>query len=170
MRGLARPLAVRDAIQKLAGVFSGELPWAQLVRQIATLDWIIGAVIAAHAGCDIPPLPEEEALSRQNSSRELGKVRVGVEWGYEMHEIMVPFPDWVAILNGQWWSESEPYWYEGQQFIATWSFNGSGRLEVSYGDDGASGWEGRLRSADVIEGPQIDGIDVARLALKALRS
>ena len=59
------------------------------------------------------------------------------------------------------------YRYEGQRFTGTWSFDGDGRLVVSY-DDGGVGWEGNLDGVNVIDGPKLDNIDLARLALCAV--
>jgi len=35
-------------------------------------------------------------------------------------------------------------------------------------DDGGVGWDGRLDGLDVIDGPKLDDVDLARLALSAV--
>jgi hypothetical protein len=84
-----------------------------------------------------------------------------------MHELTLPFERWVRILRGESWSIGEPYWYEGQRFTGEWSFDGNGGLVVGYDHDGV-GWEGKVSGLDAIEGPKLDDVDLAALALSAV--
>ena len=45
------------------------------------------------------------------------------------------------------------YWYEGERYQDWWNFAGGmdGELEVTYGDDGAVGFIGKLNDARVEE-------------------
>jgi hypothetical protein len=165
--GLKSPLAIKKAIEDKAKCLNITVQWDEAIPLIASIDWLTAAVIASDVGEELPELPQVGTLLTQRSLRTLGDVTVGAEWGYDMHELTLPFERWVRILGGEHWSTAKPFWYEGDRFTATWSFNGWGHLEVSYDDCGV-GWDGNLTGLDIIDGPKVDDVDVARLALRAV--
>jgi hypothetical protein len=167
-QGLKSPLAIYTAIEDEAEYLNVEMEWVDAIPLIASIDWLTAAVIARGVGLKIPVLPDIEVLLIQRSLRSIGRVSIGAEWGNEMHELTLPFERWVRILSGESWSIGMPYWCEGQQFTGKWSFDETGGLVVSYDDDGGVGWEGDLGSLDVLEGPKLDNVDLARLALAAV--
>jgi len=84
---------------------------------------------------------------------------ISVEWGYEMHEIILSPTDWANVLSGESLGIKGPgYYYENVFFQDYWGFGGGmdGRLEVTYGDDGGTGFIGTLRSAVVRELPAVN--------------
>lgn len=164
--GLKSPLALYKAVEDEAEFLGITVEWVDAVEEIASIDWLAAAVIASIRGYEIPKLPSFKDLNEQRSMRSHGQVRIGAEWGYDMHEISIPFERWLRIVCGESWSLSQPYWYEGQRFTGVWSFDGFGELEVSYDDDGV-GWAGELSGLHILEGPVIDGVDLAKLALHA---
>jgi hypothetical protein len=161
------PEAVRNAIGDHAGNLSVEIDWADTIRQIASIDWVTAAVIADKAGYQIPELPTVDILYDQGSPHTRGEVEIGAEWGYDLHSLSMSFEQWVSILGGESWEDDEPYWYEGEEFTGTWSFEGKGELEVTY-DGGGVGWTGGLGGLDVINGPKVDDVDLALLALSSI--
>jgi len=107
-------------------------------------------------------------LLNQRSLRPFGHVKIGAIWGYDMHEFDLPLGRWIRVLNGDEWSAEKRYWYEGQRFKGNWSFDGLGSLSVGYGD-GGQGWQGNLSGLDMIDGPKIDEVDLAKLTLSAVK-
>src|ERR1700752_4996458 len=103
-------------------------------------------------------LPRASELRLQRALRPLGKVRLAVEWGYELHEVTMSLEQWVRILRGESYSTSQPYYYEGQRFTANWCFDRHGWQElcVTY-DDGADGWMGDFADILKVEGSTVDG-------------
>ena len=168
-KGLKSPMAIYKAIEDEAEYLSVQVEWVDAIPLIASIDWLTAAVIASKVGFEIPALPDVEILLTQRSLRSLGRVTIGAEWGYDMHELSLPYERWVRVLKGETLSIEQPYWYEGQRFTGEWSFDGIGGLVVGY-DDGGVGWDGKLGGLDVIEGPKLDEVDLARLALSAVES
>lgn len=169
--GLSTPTQVLDAIESIAVDQFISLDWARVAKLVAELDWITGAVVAVKKQVQLPALPTTDELAQQRSLRSLGKVSIGVEWGYDMHDLTLRLADWIDVLNGKSFSKQTTYYYEGERFVATWSFDIStdSELEVTYGDDGGTGWCGSLDSLDILQGISIDELDLAELLLKATR-
>lgn len=80
-------------------------------------------------------------------------VQVSVEWGYELHTIILPDKDWKHIESGGSLEvDGEGYSYEGDNFLDTWIFSGGieGELLVLYKLEGGeicdegTGFTGRL--------------------------
>jgi hypothetical protein len=165
--GLKSPMAIYKAIEDAATFLNVDVEWVEAVRLIASIDWVTAAVIAKRRGYQIPELPDVDDLLLQRSLRVLGRVRIGAKWGYDLHELDFPLERWLRILKGEAWSVEKPYWYEGQRFKGEWSFDGEGSLYVGY-DGGGQGWEGNLSGLDVIDGPTVDEVDLAKLALSAV--
>jgi hypothetical protein len=164
--GITSPRALYRALNDAAMMLDVELEWVDAIPLIAQLDWITAAVIAKDTGHDVPELPSFETLVSQRSLmslRRMGKVTIGAEWGYDMHELMMSFEQWLRILGGEDDRIEKPYIYEGKQFMGVWCFDGNGCLEVGY-DDGGQGWDGRLQDLELIDGPKMDDADLARLA------
>lgn len=167
-KGLKSSVAIKMAIDDAAELLSVTVEWEKIIPLIASIDWLIAAVIAKNGGHEIPTIPDVNVLLTQRSLRALGRVTIGAEWGYDMHELDFPLEHWIRILRGESWVIDKPYWYEGERFTGTWSFDGDGQLEVTY-DDGGVGWQGHLTGLEVIEGPKLDNVDLAKLALSAVQ-
>lgn len=163
---LREPSAIRRALESAAEFLGVTVDWPEMLPLIASVDWLIAAVIAQAAGLSVPPLPSAETLLAQRALRPLGRVKIGVIWGYDMHPLNITFERWIRILGGEAWTVEEPYWYEGRRFTGCWSFDSQHGLVVTYDDCGV-GWEGELRAMDIIDGPKVDDVDLARLALIA---
>ena len=164
--GLKSPMAIHKAIEDMAEFLGVQIEWAEVIPLIAAIDWVTASVIATKVGNEIPVLPSLNVLLMQRSFRKTGRVTIGAEWGYDMHELSLPFERWLRILLGERYKTDKPYWYEAKRFTGWWSFDGVGGLVVSY-DDGGVGWDGNVDGLDIIEGPKVDGIDLARLAMSA---
>jgi hypothetical protein len=167
--GITSPRALYQALNDAAMMFDVELEWVDAIPLIAKLDWITAAVIAKDAGHVVPELPSFETLVSQRSLtsiRRMGKVTIGAEWGYDMHELTMSFEQWLRILGGEDDLIEKPYLYDGKRFMGVWSFDGNGRLEVGY-DDGGQGWEGLLHDLELIDGPKLEDADLAKLAVHA---
>lgn len=166
-KGIKSPIAIYKAVEDAAEYLNVQVEWVDAVPLIASIDWVTAAVMASNVGYEIPALPDVDVLLTQRSLRTLGRVTIGAEWGYDMHELEMPLDRWMRILRGEPWSVEEPYWYEGQRFTGEWSFDGAGGLVVSY-DDGGVGWDGQLAGLDFIDGPKVDDVDLSKLALSAV--
>jgi hypothetical protein len=164
--GLTRPFQVLAALSEHAEFLGIEFQLKDAVPLIASIDWLTAAVLADQAGLGLPRLPSAAGLLEQRALRPLGRVLVGVEWGDDMHQIHMSLEQWVRILGGAEWTVDRSYRYEGERFTGTWTFDGRRGLEVTY-DDGGVGWEGEIDDMDLLTGPQVDGVDLARLALSA---
>ncbi len=82
------------------------------------------------------------------------RATVSVEWGYETHAITLTSRNWAKVKSGKPLSiRGKGFWYEGEFFWDYWSFDGglAGSLWVGYGDDGGTGFEGRLSDAELEE-------------------
>lgn len=86
---------------------------------------------------------------------KLKSVRLTVEWGYESHGITISARNWSKIRrNLPVCLRGESYYYEGERFSCHWEFNGRdepGSLVVGYGDDGAEGYVGEWKDAEIME-------------------
>ena len=92
-------------------------------------------------------------LQRNKASQACGAI-ITVEWGYECHSITLSPEQWARVVSGESLGVAGPgYNYEGESFQDNWDFGGGlgGSLVVSYGDDGAEGFNGILRSAQIQE-------------------
>ena len=165
VRGLRSPEQIKEAIHNEAEFLSVEIDWVSVVPIIATLDWVTSAVLASTLGISLPDLPYASEMLEQRSLRQLGKVTIGVEWGYDLHGLVIPFERWVRLLHGDSWYFEMPYWYEGERFTGCWSFDRR-TLEVTYDGEG-QGWSGDLERIDVVSGPVLDGVDLAKATLLA---
>jgi hypothetical protein len=82
-----------------------------------------------------------------------GGARIAVEWGYDIHDVILTPRNWSRVKRGgslriRWHGYSE----EGFQW-EYWSFSGGldGDLIVDYGNDGGRGFAGKLRDAKIEE-------------------
>lgn len=164
--GITSPRALYLALNDAAMMLDVELEWVDAIPMIAKLDWITAAVIAKDAGHDVPQLPSFETLVSQRSLtsiRRMGKVTIGAEWGYDMHELTMSFEQWLRILGGERHRVEKPYRYEGKTYLGVWMFDGKGRLVVGIDYEG-EGWGGHLVGLELIDGPKLDDVDLAKLA------
>ncbi len=164
--GIEEPMALMKAVDAAASLLDVTLEWVDAIPLIATIDWVSAAVIAGKLEIAIPELPATDFLISQRSLRALGKVTVSAEWGGELHNLSMSFERWVRILNGQSFSFRSPYSYEGQRFRGLWSFGDDLELEVTYTGSGVA-LTGSLHDLSKHEGPKLDGVDLAVLALRA---
>jgi hypothetical protein len=80
--------------------------------------------------------------------------RISVEWGYEVHSIVLGERTWREICGGHPKKvRGSGYRHEGEFFWDYWIFNSAqpGSLVVEYGKDGGVGFVGDLKSAEVEE-------------------
>ena len=164
--GITSPRALYLALNDAAMMLDVELEWVDAIPMIAKLDWITAAVIAKDAGHDVPQLPSFETLVSQRSLtsiRRMGKVTIGAEWGYDMHELTMSFEQWLRILGGERHRVEKPYLYEGKIYLGVWMFDGKGGLVVGIDYEG-EGWGGCLVDLELIDGPKLDDVDLAKLA------
>jgi hypothetical protein len=161
------PLETMQAIEAEAEMLGHSIDWVDAIPKVASIDWLGAAIIAKLNDQDLPPLPPADAFAAQRALKKFGRVRIDLEWGYEDHELLLSFEQWIRILGGEQWSARTRFDYEGESMSAAWSFDGAGNLEVTYRGGGV-GWTGSLEHLDSLVGPTVDGIDVAALALDAL--
>jgi len=166
--GLTTPSQVSAGIARCADTIGVDLAWFEAIDEIAKIDWVAAVVIAVQRGEDVPKLPSVEALAEQRSLRALGKARISVEWGYDLHDLSLPMKKWLRVLGGETLSVQSAYRYEGQPCHATWRFDIAAKEQLDIGiDDGGTGWAGALDSVTLLEGPAIEGVDIAQAALRA---
>lgn len=168
IRGIKAPGDLAKALEDAGGAMGVEVEWDEVLEHLARVDWVAAAVIAAHRSAQIPALLSADQLLEQRSFRRFGKVTLSVEWGYDMHDLTLSFEQWIRILAGESFTKRSHYYYEGSRFTADWRFEPAreDQLIVGY-DDGGTGWIGSLSAIDVIEGPHLEGVDLALLALRA---
>jgi hypothetical protein len=167
--GITSSRALYRALNEAALMLDVELEWVDAIPLIAKLDWITAAVIANDVGQDVPELPSFESLVSQRSLtsiRRMGKVTIGAEWGYEMHELTMSFEQWLRILGGERHRVEKPYLYEGKTYLGVWMFDGKGGLVVGIDYEG-EGWGGHLVDLELIDGPKLEDADLAKLAVHA---
>lgn len=169
-RRLRTPLTVRRAILEQAEMLGVGVDWTDVLPRMAALDWLTAAVIARQERRPLPKLPGADRLTAQRSLKTFGRVTLGAAWGYELQCLSTSFEQWVRILGGQKYFKEMPYHYEGRRCHAWWSFDGHGGLRVTIDVDGTGyptgeGWVGHLQDLAFIEGPQLDGEDLAKLTL-----
>lgn len=81
----------------------------------------------------------------------LKPVTVSVEWGYELHSVDISAKDWQRIQRGERIVLRSDGRYEGTAFEIRWTFdaNRENSLSVSYRDDGATGFIGKISHATI---------------------
>jgi hypothetical protein len=80
--------------------------------------------------------------------------RITVEWGYERHTIVLTARNWSKVKRSHRFRiRGKGYYYEGEFFWDYWGFAGGsdGDLVVEYGNDGGTGFVGKLREATIEE-------------------
>ena len=165
--------ALRSALIAATDLIPVSIDWSIAVKQVAEVDWLLASVLAKRLGdplIEVPRLPAFEILRAQRTIRGLraiGAVAIEVEWGYEKHDVSVPFDRWLRALSGSALVAREPYIYDGERFVGEWEIEGT-HLRVGYGDGGV-GWIGDLEGVDELSGPQLEGVDVAALTLMAAK-
>jgi len=77
-------------------------------------------------------------------------VKITVRWGNEVETSVHLTPrNWAKVKAGKPLQvHGKGYWYEGERFQDYWNFSG-GTLVVTYGDEGAGGFDGMLREAKI---------------------
>ncbi len=163
---VTRPLALRLAIDSESEMLGISFDWVEILPRVASLNWLCAAVIAKSVEQEVPEPPHIDELLAQRSLARLGKVKIELEWGYDSHQLVLPFDQWLRIVWGEAQRFRTTYSYEGMRMRALWSFDGVGGVEVTYGD-GAVGWTGSVLGLDYLDGPKLDGIDVAALSVEA---
>jgi hypothetical protein len=83
------------------------------------------------------------------------RVRISVEWGYEIHSITLTARNWAKVKAGKPLRiRGKGYWYDGEFFWDHWTFVGGyeGRLLVEYhllGEWYGNGWDNALKDAEI---------------------
>ena len=75
---------------------------------------------------------------------------ITVEWGYELHSIVLTPRNWTKVKSGKPLSiRGKGYIYEGEFFWDHWHFNTyeNNEIYVTYGNDGGEGFIGSFSSA-----------------------
>jgi hypothetical protein len=93
------------------------------------------------------------AKRRRNRIDGIGAL-VSVYWPEDWKSIVLNPKEWAEVLAGNPYSiRGRGFYYEGEKFHDGWFFNGSmtGELIVTYGDDGGTGFIGKLEDADIEE-------------------
>ncbi len=93
-----------------------------------------------------------------------GSATITVSWGYEPHSLKLSARDWRLIKSGKSMKiRGEGYHHEGDFFWDYWDFSGglNGSLIVEYGEDGGTGFVGKLSDAAIEEAklgkPRVSG-------------
>lgn len=170
VKDVKTPAQLRDALVRCAESLAVELDWERVICKVVDLAWLSAAVMGKLQERELPTLPSLPKLRSQRALRPLGKVRLAVEWGYDLHEVEMSLEQWVRVLHGQSHDISEPYHYEGERFTANWSFDKNRlhehELYVTY-DGGGEGWMGDFDDILIVEGLTLHGVDLAKLCLEA---
>ena len=84
-----------------------------------------------------------------------GGARIIVEWGYDNHEVVLTPRNWARVKRGRALRIRSPGFSEEGFQWEYWSFAGGldGDLVVEYGDDGGTGFTGKLADAAIEEAP-----------------
>ncbi len=102
----------------------------------------------------IEPPPANGVGGNTPTKRVRTSATVAVRWGYARHHLHLTARNWARVKAGKPLRiRGKGYYYEGEFFWDYWHFEGglNGGLTVWYGDDGGVGWQGLLRSAEVVE-------------------
>ena len=80
---------------------------------------------------------------------------ISVQWGNEVRVSLSLTPqNWTKLKSGKALQiRGRGYYYEGEFFRDYWHFEGGldGALVVYYGEDGATGYDGKASGADIEE-------------------
>lgn len=79
-------------------------------------------------------------------------VKLSVYWPDDNKSVFLTASEWERILSGKEFSKSgEGYAYDGEKFDDYWWFEGgeNGKVEVTYGDDGGTGYLGYLSDDEI---------------------
>ncbi|PWJ13799.1 hypothetical protein [Jannaschia seohaensis] len=82
-----------------------------------------------------------------------GGANIGVEWGYDIHEITLTPQSWSRVRSGRALRIRTRSVHEGVGQWEYWNFSGGldGDLVVEYGEDCVVGFEGKLIDAIIQE-------------------
>jgi hypothetical protein len=80
-----------------------------------------------------------------------GGARIAVEWGYDVHDVLLTPRNWSRVIRGRSLTIRTPGFSEEGLQWEYWDFAGGlgGDLVVRYGDDGGEGFVGKLRDARI---------------------
>jgi hypothetical protein len=96
---------------------------------------------------------------------------VTVEWGYELHSINLTARNWSKVKSGKPLRiRGRGYHDEGEFFWDYWTFGGGldGQLMVEYGDNGGTGFIGKLSDATI--NGEMTAFPIARACCERLTS
>ena len=82
-----------------------------------------------------------------------GGARIAVEWGYDIHEVILTPRNWSRVKRGGSLKIRPPGFSEDGFQWEYWNFARGldGDLVVGYGEDGGTGFIGNLRAAMIEE-------------------
>lgn len=99
------------------------------------------------------PLSRPPTAKRPKVAADL-RAEVTLVWCYEPHSITLKARNWARVRKGLPLSiRGKGYYDEGRFYWDYWYFSGGldGRLEVTYGSDGGTGFVGVLKQATIEE-------------------
>ena len=84
-----------------------------------------------------------------------GGAHLTVEWGYDNHDVVLTPRNWARVKRGKPLRIRSPGFSEEGFQWEYWNFAGGldGELVVEYGDDGGTGFIGKLADATIEEMP-----------------
>jgi hypothetical protein len=85
-----------------------------------------------------------------------GGARIIVQWGYDSHDVVLTPRNWTRVKRGKALRIRSPGFSEEGFQWEYWNFAGGldGDLVVEYGDDGGTGFIGKLDDATIEEMPE----------------
>ena len=82
------------------------------------------------------------------------KIKLSVYWPDDWKSIVITQKEYQSILDGKSFStDGDGFRYEGESFYDWWTFEGgaNSNLIVTYGDDGAVGFDGSISDCEIEE-------------------
>jgi hypothetical protein len=89
----------------------------------------------------------------RNMPLRSGGAQITVEWGYDLHDIILTPRNWSRVKRGFSLRIRSPGFSEDGFQWEYWSFSGglNGNLIVEYGNDGGTGFVGKISDASIEE-------------------
>ncbi len=92
--------------------------------------------------------------AKKNLTSKKKKIRLSVYWPDDWKSIVITQKEYQSILNGKSFStDGDGFRYEGERFYDFWHFTGGidSDLIVTYGGDGAVGFDGSISDCEIQE-------------------
>jgi hypothetical protein len=137
-----------------------------IVNELAKLDWIIAAILAKKIGVEVPPVPDVELFTKQNSLRAIKCVEIAAPWNYEWHHIKISFEKWIRLIHGEVQFKSNRFGVDGKIHTAHWTLDINSDPQIYI----PTCWEGSFTCASKFKGPIVDSYDLALLTLDSVEA